>query len=559
MFVRIKSTPNSPRKSVQIVQSIRRGRIVSQKIIRYVGIALNDYELDNLVTLAETIKTRMGQEKQSSLFSPEEMTALKRKADKEKRLVLLNNDGKQFQVDLHELKEEARVIEGIHDIYGKLYDDLGFQRIFPTRQKRSGEIFKEIVLARIAEPQSKLKTTELLQRDFGVRLSVDAIYRMMEHMSEESIERVKSISYESAKTLLKEKLDVLFFDVTTLYIEGFTEDDFRELGWSKDGKFNQPQIVLALLVTREGLPVGYEVFPGNTYEGHTLIPCLQKLRKEYDIGKIIFVADSGLFNAENLKELERNGFQYIVGARIRSQKKEITEKLFQKEHYNDIEEGIKVQEIVHPFGRLIATYSEKRAKKDKHDREKALDKLIRRMNKKKTINAADFLTNYGYKRLLKIEGESHFIVDEEKVASEAKYDGLHGVITNSDNLGALEAIEQYKQLWRIEEAFRLSKHDLAIRPVFHYRKKRIQAHIAIVFTALCLAKHLQYRVRLQYQNLSVAKITEELLSVQSSLYYYAPKKLLYRVPGLLTLHAQKIYRCMGLSKWRTPKIVDIRG
>lgn len=558
MFVRIKETPNSPRKSVQIVQSIRSGSKVSQKIVRYVGIALNDEELKDLRVLAETIKVRLEQETQAGLFSPEEMSNMNRKADKEKKILLLNSDGKQFQVDLAKLKEEARVIEGIHEVYGRLYEQLGLGNLFPVRQKRSGKIFKEMVLARIAKPKSKLKTTEVLQREFGVRLSVEAVYRMMEQTNEEVIERLKKISFQEAKTLLKEKLDVLFFDATTLYIEGFEEDSLRALGYSKDGKFNQPQILLALLVTRDGLPVGYEVFPGNMYEGHTLIPCLQKLRHAYAINSIVFVADSGLFNAENLSALRKEGFTYIVGARLRNQKEEIKNLILQKENYKDMEEGTKVQEIVHPFGRLIVSSSEKRAQKDRFDREKTLKKLLLKMNKKKKINAKDFLKNYGYKKLLKIEGESHFVVDESKMITEAKFDGLHGVITNAEGLRASEAIEQYKQLWTIEEAFRLSKHDLAIRPMFHYKENRIRAHIAIVFASLYLAKHLHYRIRLQYQQLSIAKITEELLSVQSSIYYYAPKKLLYRVPGVMSLQARKIYGCMGLSKWRTPKIVDIR-
>ena len=116
------------------------------------------------------------------------------------------------------------------------------------------------------------------------------------------------------------KIDLIFFDATTLYFESFTEDELKQNGFSKDHKFGQPQVLLALMVTEQGIPIGYEVFPGSTYEGHTLIPMLESIKERYNLGKVVFVADSGLLNAANLQAMEDSGFKYIVGVRLRKMK-----------------------------------------------------------------------------------------------------------------------------------------------------------------------------------------------------------------------------------------------
>ena len=207
---------------------------------------------------------------------------------------------------------------------------------------------------------------------------------------------------------------------------------------------------------------------------------------------------------------------------------------------------------------LVVSYSSSRAKKDAHDRQKAINKLIRKFRKDGSINAKDLLSNYGYKKFVSIKEDGVLEVDEDRIANDKRWDGLHGIITNSKDSTHIELIDQYKQLWQVEDAFRLQKHSLKIRPIFHFKERRIKAHVAILFTAFCLAKHMQYRVKHQFQSLSIDKIKEELLEVQSSIYYYPPNGFRYLVPGHLPYRARKIYQLLGAYQRRTVKIISAK-
>ena len=200
--------------------------------------------------------------------------------------------------------------------------------------------------------------------------------------------------------------------------------------------------------------------------------------------------------------------------------------------------------------RLLVNYTEKRAKKDAYDRQKALVKMQKKMNKSK--NPESFITNNSYRKYLKIENPQSVTVDQEKIRYAEQWDGLHGVITNVPNMPAKEAFEQYRGLWQIEETFRLTKHDLRVRPIYHWTPRRIHAHLAISFMALVCIRHLSYRVKLQYQPLSPEIIRNELVHVQQSILIHKTKGTRYGIPSKPTLHAQKIYQVMGEKLSATP-------
>ncbi len=553
MFVRVKSTPNSPRKSVQIVQSVRKGTKVSQKIVRHIGIAIDEDELTKLKYLAEEIKLKIESHEQPFLFTPEEMIHLNSKKQ------VINVKEEDYQVNIQELKEEQRNIVGIHEIYGKLFNDLSLHSIFPNpeRKRKMISIFKNIVLARIANPKSKRSTINLLEENFGITLNLDKVYRMMDQLDDQSIEDLNQLIFKNSKSLCGGKIDVVFFDCTTLYFESFKEDEFKRNGYSKDLKFNQPQVLLALMVTKEGLPLGYKAFSGNTYEGHTLIPCLKELRKNYNLDKVVYVADAGMLNKNNLLELEsleNSSFEYIVGARLKSFSKELQSEILNPKNYKEISKDYKIARFDYKGRSLVVSYSKSRAKKDACDREKAISKLKDRLSKIKSPK--NYLSNYGYKKYLKVTGKSSFELDEEKIAKDCLWDGLHGMVTNSKTLSDLEIIQQYKNLWEVENAFRITKHDLKVRPIFHWKPRRVKAHIAISFVAYALVKHLNYRVKLQYKPLSPEKIRQLLINVQQSILYSEKKKIRYAVPSKLSLDIKKIYKVMGLTKSDVPFIIQ---
>jgi len=552
MFVRIKSTPNSPRKSVQIVQSIRSGDKISQKIIRHVGIAMDDAELEQLKLLAESIKIKLEESGQELLIGPEQMA----KIGKEYKDKKAKED--DYKVNLKNVVEEQRVVSGIHDVYGKLFDEIGYDRVIknPLRYKTVVKMFRDIVLARIANPVSKRSTVAMLEEDFGIKLDLERVYRMMDWLDDEAIERLNDITYRTMTGLFNEKLDIIFFDCTTIYFETFEEDSLRRNGYSKDLKFNQPQVLLALMVTKEGLPVEYKVFEGDTYEGHTVISTLNEIKQKRKIGKVIFVADAGMFNKKNLQELdelEDHEYEYIVGARLKNMPQDIQKQILDCNNYKQVKEGYRIGEFTYKGRKLLVSYCQNRAQKDAYDRRKAVERLRKKLEKKK--NTKEYLSNYGYKKYLKVTGHGRIELNEEKIKSDNQWDGLHGVVTNARDITNTEIFKQYNNLWTVENAFRITKHDLKVRPVFHWKPCRVKAHLAISFTAYALVRYLEYRVKLQYKKISPEVIRQGLIRVQTSILYDKHKKIRYGLPSRISQHTRKIYQMLKISYHRVPYII----
>ncbi|NEW60365.1 IS1634 family transposase [Sulfurovum sp. bin170] len=580
MFIRVKKTPNSPRCSIQIVESTRVEGKVRQKIVKHVGVAQDDRELEELKILAESIKRKLELENCLPLFTPEELESEIDKA--KKKMDEGQYSDEDYIVNVKNLIEEDRVITGIHDIYGKLFDELHLNSIFayPSRNKKSLKHFKNIVLARIAKPDSKRASVNMLEENFGISLNLDSVYKMMDKINDKSIEKLNSLAYNKTKDLFGGNIDVIYFDATTLYFESFTEDEFKKNGYSKDRKFNQPQVVLALMVTKEGLPIGYEAFSGDTFDGHTLIPSLKVLREKYNIDKVVYVADSGMFNNDNLKELEEleeHEFNYIVGARIKNLSNSIKEQIVNQENYRELNADKTVARFTLDSGRkLVVTYSKKRAKKDKADREKGIKKLKDKLEKEKSVKS--HLSNHGYKKYLQLEESTQqndkfdkqkddnnkkkkscdltIVLNEDKIKEDEKWDGLKGLVINANStLSNDEILTQYNNLWQVEESFRITKHDLKIRPIYHWSPKRVKAHLAISFAAYMLTRYLEYRVRLQYKKLSPQIIRNLLLNVQKSIVYDKSKKIKYIIPSKIKPDAKKIYNLMEVSHSLTPYIL----
>jgi hypothetical protein len=302
MFIRIKKKSDQ-RISVQLVEAIREGTRIRQKIVRHIGVAYTAEQVEDLKNVGEFIKAQIEEERQPCLYPPEEIAHLRIDSRHEpveeiessitESFIQQQPSNDALMVDLRDLREESRSVVGIHDIYGKIFEDLQFHKIIPNpaRHKACCRIIKNLVLARIANPGSKRDAVDRLEEDFGVSLNLNAVYQAMDALDDKVIETMKQHTLKATLKLFKEKVDVLFYDCTTLYFEAFDQDTLRMNGYSKDLKFNQPQVVLALCVTKEGIPVTYELFPGNMYEGATLIPALENLRKKFELDKVVFVAD----------------------------------------------------------------------------------------------------------------------------------------------------------------------------------------------------------------------------------------------------------------------------
>ena len=402
--------------------------------------------------------------------------------------------------------------------------------------KIEDELFKDLVITRLIYPVSKLKTVDYLFKYKGVQLSVYSIYRYLDKLHQHQIDIIKQISLNHTLQLFNNTIAIVFYDVTTLYFEAKDADDFRKMGFSKDGKHSQPQIVLGLLVSEAGYPLDYDVFEGDKYEGDTLIPVIDHFITKHKPEQLIVVADAGLLSNKNIQALISKQYQYILGARIKNENEVITNQILSSK-LNDGESSIITRD---DGSKLVLSYKKSRALNDKQNRKKGLESLEKKIKtgklSKKNIN------NKGYNKYLKIEGETKISIDYDKYKEDDVWDGLKGYRTNT-TLSKEDVIKQYHQLWAIEKTFRISKSDLEIRPIYHHLKRRIEAHICISFVACKIYKELERQLKSKQSELSPEKVIDIL-------------KTIYKV-SFETPYSNKVYQRLLIKTTEQKDLIDL--
>lgn len=373
---------------------------------------------------------------------------------------------------------DAILINGTQIILNKIYDSVGFNAI-------GDDTLRHLVIARASMPMSKRATVDYLKSYYDEDVNLNRIYRYMDKLYNTRMETVQRISVEHTRRLLGGRIGLMFYDVTSLYFETSRTDVLREPGFSKDGKDKESQVILGLLVSEGGYPLSYSLFNGSQYEGFTMIPMIDDFRQRYCISdNFVVVADSGLMSRSNVKLLRQANYKYIIGARIKSESKETKEWIISTRH----EDGL-CQEMRRQNGeRLIVSYSDKRARKDAHNRDKGVARL-RKAYRNGTLTK-DKVNKMGYNKFLELDGDVKVVINEDKIKDDARWDGLKGYITNTD-LSSEEVISQYHGLWVVERAFRVVKGTLETRPMFHFTERRIEAHVCICFCAYKVYKELQ--------------------------------------------------------------------
>lgn len=383
--------------------------------------------------------------------------------------------------------DRVRVISHKPDYFERViahyYKLLGFDELGPA-------LLFDLVLIRIYQPCSKLRSLRLLESQFGRNYSFQTAYRLLDKLAADKHKSKTNLEqklYAAHQQHYDTPLTVVLYDVTTLYFESARDgDEYKLPGYSKDGKHKDPQILVGLLTNIAGFPLGYETFAGNTFEGNTLLVALQNWQTQFSSSKLRVIADAGMLSKLNVEKLTAAGFDFIVGARLKSVPASLTKKLLKLEQ----EDGI-IHELKHNGHRLIVSYSTTRAKKDLNTIDKALKKaqaiidgkqsLVRRSKfvKSSRVTSADNTT----KATLSLNQTA---IDQDKALA-----GLKGYITNLTDVSAEEIISQYKELIHVEQSFRMSKHDLRARPIFHHKEDSIKAHLLIVVMALAIARLLE--------------------------------------------------------------------
>ena len=519
MFVRKK--PNkSGSVSVQVVAKTRSRR---QKVIKSIGSSKDPKEIECLMAEGRDYINR----------------------HHEPLLPGIDEEEIGFERFLGQLNNSQIQVVGPELVFGRLYDRIGYDKI-------SSEMFRHMVICRLFNPGSKMKTVDYLERYLHVRYSLSKVYRFLDDLcyrpeedEEEVAEKkgenvpganegrksdarqkkgqdyktiVEQVSYEHTKKVVGGEVTVCFYDMTTLYFEAAEEDELRKCGFSKDGKHSCPQIFLGLLVASGGNPIGYEIYEGSISEGKTIIPVVQALADRFGFGKPVVVADAGLLSKDNTEALVKDGYQYILGARPKNESEKVKESILALNlKYGD------VAEVKRKDGsRLVVSCSEKRAAKDRHNREKGLARLQKRVRTGKLTKES--INNRGYNKYLKLEGEVNVSIDLAKYEADAAWDGIKGYVTNT-KLKADEVIDRYGDLWYIERAFRFNKFDLAVRPIYHRLRNRIEGHICICFTAYTILLELERILKAAKSEITVHR-AQELTKTMYAISYVSPKSSL---------------------------------
>jgi len=468
MFVRKKKNPSGV-VSIQIIDKGSGG----YKVFKTVGSSSDPTEIDNLYQQGKKwLATHCGHR---DMFSEAEQ----QREEKQVTEYLLNN-------------VENILLNGTQLILNEVFKLVGFDTI-------DDDILKHLVIARLCQPASKAGTVDYLKSYFDEDVELNKIYRYLDRLHNTLQDKIQQISVEHTRRILGGKIGLVFYDVTTLYFESDYSDELRERGFSKDGKHAQPQVVLGLLVSRDGYPLSYSLFNGSQYEGRTMIPIVEDFVKRFNLENFVVVADSGLMNKTNIALLESGNYKYIIGARIKNETEEIKRWILSQEK----KDGVFHELGKLPKSRLIIGYTDNRAKKDKYNREKGV-KRLKIAYKSGTITKEN-VNNRGYNKFLEIADDVKVAISQDKIREDEKWDGLKGYLTNT-TLEPKQVCDQYNGLWVIERAYRVTKGTLEMRPMFHFTRKRIEAHVCICFVAYKVYKELERILKLSNINLSVDKV-----------------------------------------------------
>jgi len=313
------------------------------------------------------------------------------------------------------------------------------------------------------------------------------------------------------------RLDLVFFDTTSIYFEGEGGESLGQFGHSKDHRPDLKQMVVGVVLDDEGHPLCSQMWPGNTADVTSLVPLVDRLRTHFKVGEVCIVADRGMISAATIEQIKARRWRYILGVRMRRTREANEEVLARAGRYEEVyaksedpkaPSPLKVKEVRIADRRYVVCLNEDQATKDRHDREAIIASL------KDALKQGDkqLIGNRGYRKYVKASG-ARFAIDEDKVQAEARFDGKWVLTTNTE-LSARELALKYKQLWRVEATFRTMKTALATRPIFHKRDDTIRGHVFCSFLALVLRDELERRLAKRGYTLEWADILQNLERLQ---------------------------------------------
>lgn len=461
----------------------------------------------------------------------------------------------------------------------RLYEELEISNFFKKNIKRRKQsfnidkIFQLLLYSRILNPASKKATVEAQNSYFEpFDVTLDSVYESLSLMKEVK-EELQLHLHNKISEIHGRDTFLIFFDVTNYYFETEIENELKKVGVSKEKK-TTPIVQMSLAIDREGLPVGYELFSGNTHDSTMLIPSMMKMKQRYNLERIILTADKALNSGKNLAFLVNNGDGYIVSQKVRGSSKAFIDKVLDEEGYcyNELK-TFKIKSFFRERStkdesgnevilkeKVVVFWSKDFDVREKYKRERLEERINEYLNNPSKYKASN---RYGVKKYLKeveIDMATGEIDDKkiklefekEKYERDVALDGYYALVSSEIDMADVEIIDRYRGLWKIEESFKVLKSDLEGRPVYVRNEDRIEGHFLICFVALLLTRFLENRLDKKY---SIRKIQEALKSATC-------RKM---VSGIYSLNKQdEVYKALettyGVSlNYKNTRIESLRA
>ena len=399
-------------------------------------------------------------------------------------------------------------------IFKKIWEDLGLPGFLEHYLKKKKITFKAVdiifslVLNRLLEPKSELATHEWVKNVYGLSGVVDTHqwYRSLDFLIEHK-EKIEYDLFAKDMDLFNQELDIVLMDTTSVVYwgDGDKAEKILDYGYSRQKRFDLKQVIVGIFMTKDGIPIGHEVYPGNTNDIKAFKQMIVSIKGRYSIRRVIIVCDRGMVSKDNLTQLRTDGYEYIVGMKMRQLRYEDAANILDKENLQTLTENLCAGVVEYEGRRLIVCYNQEQEKRDKAKRVEIISRL---MEKLKTQGLKSLLVHKEYSKYLKIDAKKPEL-DEEKIKKEALFDGKFVLETNTE-LNWKQVVLSYKDLWQVEHAFRTLKNELAMGPIYHYTEKRIRAHIFVCFLALLLKVTLQKALKKIDKTLGYSQILEDI-------------------------------------------------
>lgn len=408
-------------------------------------------------------------------------------------------------------------------VLDRLMEDLGIfltlKKIQSAHPRLLFDFMKVIftqICSRFVKPTSKLSLYDKwIERMYPQMVDhttgLQHIYRSLDLLALHK-EWIENELYHYKKDLFNINVDVVLYDLTTLRFEStrVDKDNLRRFGYSKEMRTDCTQVVLGLLTDTDGIPLCFEVHPGNTFEGKTLDSIVDKMKNKFSIRRFIFIADRGLFSFKNLEHIRKSNGEFIVGLKMGAMKQFRQQEYYNLKNFTSLNDELAIYETMLGEDRCIITWSKSRAERDRKAREDVLNKIRLKLISGKGLSK-DFITNTNYKKYLTIDKSQGCLLNQQTIDEEATKDGFFGIITNVKSMASGEIVFNYKQLWKIEDAFGEIKGSLKTRPMFHWTDKRIIGHLVLCFLSYYCEAHLTKILREKKDLLESKSITNKFI------------------------------------------------